>query len=183
MKIYFIRHAQADNQDANTRSRLLTLAGYEKAQCLERAYQDLKIDAFYSSPYARAVATIQPLANHHHQEIELVEDFREREANFKIMQYFDLYMKKQWDDFSYKDEGESLQEVVDRYVNKLQEILKLDHNTVVIGTHGVALCALLKHYDASFSEEAMFTYMNELPCIIEMNFQGEECRGWKHHSL
>lgn len=171
MKIIWVRHAEANNNDPNTRERELTEGGMEKAIALAKYYKERKIDKMYSSPYTRAMQTLLPLSISKGMKIHVKEDLREREADFSILKNFKEYMSMQWNDENYQTHNtESLDNVRNRFLGVVEEILESEEEVILIGTHSVGLLALLKWYDPSFSEERMFYYLEQLPFMVEMNF-------------
>ncbi|MGY5611002.1 histidine phosphatase family protein [Paenibacillus sp. ALE3] len=58
-KIYFVRHAQATGQEPDAR---LTDEGNRQAEQLADFMENVGVECIVSSPWKRAVRTIQPLA-------------------------------------------------------------------------------------------------------------------------
>lgn len=184
MKIIWVRHAEANNNDPNTRERELSENGVKKAIELVEYYKNRKIVKMYSSPYARAMQTLLPLSISKGMKIHVKEDLREREADYSIMNNFKEYMSMQWKDESYQTHNtESLEDVRNRYLAVVEELLDGDEDCIMVGTHSVALLALLKGYDSSFSEERMFYYLDQLPFMVEMNFTNRELESYQMYQL
>lgn len=57
--IFLIRHAEKQNDTKNTD---LSEEGFQRAEFWKKYFQDIKIDAFYSSGFQRARHTCQPMA-------------------------------------------------------------------------------------------------------------------------
>ncbi len=57
--IYLIRHAEKQDDTKNTD---LSAEGFERAENWKKYFEDIKIDAFYSSGFQRARHTCQPMA-------------------------------------------------------------------------------------------------------------------------
>lgn len=63
--IYMVRHGESPKvDDGNERSRGLTLKGESDAQIVTELLKDEGIDTFISSPYSRAILTIEGVAAH-----------------------------------------------------------------------------------------------------------------------
>ncbi|WP_411346249.1 histidine phosphatase family protein [Paenibacillus sp. WLX1005] len=58
-ELYIIRHCQAEGQEPNAP---LTMLGQEQADRLAAQFDAIPLDVIISSPYLRAIQTIQPLA-------------------------------------------------------------------------------------------------------------------------
>lgn len=175
-EIYFVRHAEPDLQNHNDRLRELTAKGEEGARKVAQFLRDKEIDTVFSSPYRRAVQTVKPFAQSSFMPIVAVEDFRERAVSEAWIGDYDIFCKKQWEDFEYKLRGgESLSEVQSRVVKAWETILK-EHKgeNVVAGIHGTALAVLLNHLDPSFGYE-QFRQM-PMPWIVCMTLKEKEKR-------
>lgn len=90
--IYFIRHAKSD-LGVYDESRPLTKKGQQAANEIAMLLQDEQINYFFSSPYERAVQTIQPLAIQKQLPITLISDFRERAVSDTWIEDFIKFTK------------------------------------------------------------------------------------------
>ncbi len=175
-KLLFIRHAKSNSSIKDAFSRPLTNDGVEKSKDLVNLFKEKKIDAFYSSPYIRAVHTIQYLADSKNMKIIQDDNLRERKVCDTWIEDFWSYAEKQWFDFDYKETGgESLNEVQKRNIKGVNNILKKHNNqTVVIGTHGTALCTILNYYNKEIDFN-FFKYMaHKMPFLVNINFYETE---------
>lgn len=176
--IYFVRHAEPNYNNHDDLSRELTKKGLQDCQYLNSYFSDKHIDYFYSSPYLRAIQTIENLALHHKQKITLVDDFRERKISDTWIENFDDFTKKQWSDLNYRlDNGESLSQVIDRQLTILKNLINKHKNqSLVIGSHGTAISALIHHYQTNFAYMQFKTYKNLFPFIAKFEFDADTCR-------
>ena len=60
--LYFIRHAEPDFSEPDNYKRKLTVSGEIQAQRLSEIFNDINVDGVYSSPYLRAIKTVEPIA-------------------------------------------------------------------------------------------------------------------------
>lgn len=74
-KIYVIRHCLAQGQSLDAP---LTQKGIEQANSLAEFFKDLKIDRIVSSPFLRAIQSIEPLSSRESMKIEVDERLSER---------------------------------------------------------------------------------------------------------
>ena len=149
--IYLIRHAEPNYNNHNDFDRELTSKGLQDCQLITDFFKDISIDTIYSSPFKRAVQTITPLAKAKDLPIQLQSDFRERKIDDTWIDDFNAFTIKQWEDFDYKlAQGESLQEVQDRVIKQLKQVLSTEQQTIVISSHGTAISTLIQYYDKSF---------------------------------
>lgn len=75
--IYFVRHAHS-TYTKEERERPLSEKGLLDTQHVTRLLKDKHIDVVISSPYKRAMQTVQGIANTYNLSIQLEEDLRER---------------------------------------------------------------------------------------------------------
>jgi broad specificity phosphatase PhoE len=79
--IVLVRHAEAvapSDPRFEENDRPLAEAGRRDAERLADQLADEAVDAIYSSPYPRAMQTVEPLARRVGAEISLIDDLRER---------------------------------------------------------------------------------------------------------
>jgi 2,3-bisphosphoglycerate-dependent phosphoglycerate mutase len=92
--VYFIRHAKPDILVKNDMTRPLSLEGIEKSKELINTFKEIKIDHIYSSPFKRAIQTIEPIAKEKNIKIEIIDDFRERKMSNEWIENYEEYSKK-----------------------------------------------------------------------------------------
>jgi len=185
--VYFIRHAKSDTSVRDGRVRPLTEKGLEDSKLVTAFLQDKSIDIVLSSPFKRAVDTIADFAEKNGLEVETIEDFRERksDANWNKELDYNTFNKRQWNDFSYTlSDGESIAEVQERNIAALNEVLiKHKNKTVVIGTHGMALSAIINYYDKSYGFDDFKAMLFINPWVVRMDFIENDCMGMEKIDL
>ena len=184
IKIFMVRHAQPQRGWLEERTRPLTAEGRSDARLVTRFLSERRIDAFYSSPYRRAIETIEGAAAFFNMEIQTDEDLREIvKGPSGDRNAFPIW----WEDPSHHNQdGESLAMLEARNIAALRKILRdcqtvVDDVSVVVGTHGMALSAILRYYDPSFGCEDFFRFMDWMPYSIELDFEGELLVGKREH--
>jgi len=176
--IYFIRHCESDYSVRESRIRPLTEKGLADRRLVTEYLRDKNIYAVLSSPYKRAVDTVSDFAEKYHFTIETDEDFREldRKGEPATEEEFPRVMKRLWTtDFNVKQpEGECLAEVQERNMRALNEVLlKYKDQNIAIGTHGLALSAIINHYDGSFGYDDFMAMADIMPWVVKMIFDGQ----------
>lgn len=149
--IYIIRHCEAEGQSEDAP---LTVKGLEQAEKLSDFFYNKKVDHIISSPFLRAIQTIQPLANRLNLEIQI--DNRLSECLLSSMPMSDWLDKLHatFDNLDLKySGGESSKEAMDRIVNVVIDSLESGHESTVIVTHGNIMSLLLHHFDKNFGFE------------------------------
>ena len=104
------------------------------------------VAAIYSSPYPRAVQTVEPLARRLGTEISLVDDLRERLLSLGALPDWREQLQRAWTDFGYAlEDGESSAEG-QRRVTEVLGTLRRRHigSRIVVASHG-NLIALALH--------------------------------------
>lgn len=182
--IYFVRHAQPEYENHDDMSRPLSDKGQIDRKRVTEFFCDKHIHAILSSPFKRAMDTVDDLAKTKGLPIQIVQDFRERKVDTKWIDDFDAFCKAQWADFQYKlPGGESLKEVQIRNIQALNNVLKdFGGKNIVIGTHGTALSTIINFYNPSFGYEAYEKIRGLMPWIVKFTFNDDQClkiQPWK----
>lgn len=86
-ELYFVRHAHADYSE-DEYHRPLSLKGNRDVERVTSLFNDQRIDAIYSSPYKRAIQTVQGIARYHDVPIQIVDALKERQLADGAMENF-----------------------------------------------------------------------------------------------
>jgi 2,3-bisphosphoglycerate-dependent phosphoglycerate mutase len=168
--IYFIRHAKAMITEEDALNPL-TEEGVEAAKQLSYFFKDIPIHHIYSSPFLRAIQTIQGIATDKKLAIKTVDALKERSVANKFIKDFDAFSKNQWANFNFKLEGgESLNEVYKRAHPTIENIVKAHPGkNLIIGTHGTFLSVFLNAFDKTIG----FSFWKNLdrPAVYLVSFQ------------
>ncbi|MEK4604262.1 MULTISPECIES: histidine phosphatase family protein [Bacillus] len=170
-KIIVIRHCSATGQK---RDAELTTAGKNQANILATFLLEnqIQIDHIISSPFVRAIDSIRPYALQANLSIEEDERLAERILSNVPM---DDWMPKLESTFTNIDiafsGGESTKQATDRAISLIQDVLKLNHTTTLLVTHGNLLTLILKHFDHTIGFNEWRTLTN--PDVYEITI-GEQ---------
>lgn len=173
--IYMVRHAESPYSEGTERTRGLTAQGKLKVEKVTEILKQEGIDAVVSSPYARAVMTVQGLADHLNVEVELFEDLRERHFSgddYKISddRFMDVIRELFQDPESALPGGESNKACQRRALDALKPILeKYAGKRVAIGTHGNVMTLMMNHFDPGYGFE--FLDRTTKPDLYKMEFE------------
>ena len=183
--VYFVRHAQPNYENHDDLTRELTEKGLQDRMKIVEALREIPIHAVLSSPYKRAVDTVQPLADQRGLSIVTDADFRERKVGDGWLEDFTSFAKRQWADFDFAlEHGESLRQVQARNAAALERALeRYDGKTIVIGSHGTALSSLVEHYTPGFGYKGFDRIRNIMPWVVRFTFEGRNCIGVDEISL
>lgn len=172
--VYMVRHGDSPKSGSDERSRGLSAKGKADVKKVTGCLRDEGINVFYSSPYARAVLTIAGLAEEQGQEIQLVEDLKERLWTDSDQRPADRdlypYLEKMLEDPDFiLPGGESGRACQTRAVHTLQEILhKHPGGRIAIGTHGMVMTLMMNYFAADYGYE--FLMQLSKPDIYRLEF-------------
>ena len=171
--IYFVRHAHS-TYTKEERERPLSEKGQLDAENVTHLLKDRHIDVVISSPYKRAIQTVQGIANTYHVSIEIEENLRERLLSKEPVTDFNDAVQKVWEDWDFAYEGGESNEVAQRRaVICMQNILKkYEDQNIVIGTHGNIMVLLMNYFDSKY--DFRFWKTLRMPDIFKLNFHNED---------
>jgi 2,3-bisphosphoglycerate-dependent phosphoglycerate mutase len=176
--IYMVRHGESSKTKGNERTRGLTEKGKFDTHRITELLKDEGVNTFISSPYSRAVLTIEELAQFSGKEILVHEDLKESifSSEDTIMSDKELYplVKKMFSDPEFSlHGGESIAECQTRSIVVLKEILKdFKGHKIVIGTHGLVMTLMIGFFDKQYGYE--FLMQTSKPDVYRMEFKDEE---------
>ena len=177
-KIYIIRHCEAEGQDHQAQ---LTDIGCKQALEISEFISDLKVDRIISSPYKRAVQSIQPLAKRLNIDIEFDSRLTERVLSTNNLSDWIEKLKTSFEDIEVKFEGgESSQEAMKRIVNVVEEVFNSKYEHTILVSHGNLISLLLKYYNRHFGFDEWRSLSNPDIFLLEnVNNQVSYARLWR----
>lgn len=147
-KIFVVRHCKAEGQPPESPR---TEEGFKQAKELAAFFNNIKVDRIISSPYKRAIQTVQPLAEQLNVEIEMNGQLEERVLSTEPLSDWLEKLRETFDNPSLKLEGgESSEDAASRIVGVVESALKSEFESTVVVTHGNLMALLLNHYDKQF---------------------------------
>lgn len=169
-QIYIVRHCEAKGQPLESP---LTEKGMKQAIHLVEFFRDTKINRIISSPYVRALQSIEPLSDQQNIKIEMDERLSERILSTTDLPDWYEKLKATFIDLELKFEGgESSQEAMNRIVNVIEEVLNSRHENTVIVSHGNIISLLLHKYKSDFDFSCWEKLSN--PDIFRINYLNNE---------
>ncbi|MGN9167106.1 histidine phosphatase family protein [Paenibacillus jamilae] len=176
--IYMVRHGDSPKTAGNERTRGLTDKGMSDANQTTELLDREGIEVFISSPYQRAILTIQELSRRSGKEIIVFENLKERifSTDDHRMPDEDLFplLKKSFSDPDFALPGaESNNGCQSRAVAVLKEILTTFRGRkIAIGTHGAVMTLMMGYFDNRYDYH--FLMQTSKPDVYKMEFNGEE---------
>ncbi|PGD06283.1 histidine phosphatase family protein [Bacillus wiedmannii] len=167
--IYFVRHAHSI-YTKDERVRPLSEKGHLDVENVTRLLKDKHIDVVISSPYKRAIQTVQGIANTYNVSIQIEEDLRERLLSKEPVTDFNDAVQKVWEDWDFAHEGGESNDVAQRRaVICMQNILKkYENKNIVIGTHGNIMVLLMNYFDSKY--DFQFWKTLHMPDVYKLIF-------------
>lgn len=146
-KLLLVRHCTTSGQAPDAP---LTDAGLRQAERLAGLLGGHDVDRIVSSPYRRAVQSIEPLAAKLGIAIEHDARLRERTLSAEPLPDWRDHLARSWDDPDYRAPGgETVREVADRGWAALDEIAAAPHRVAVVVAHGNWLAIMASRVDPS----------------------------------
>jgi 2,3-bisphosphoglycerate-dependent phosphoglycerate mutase len=176
--IYMVRHGESPKMEGNERTRGLTDKGKSDANIVSDILQGEGIEVFVSSPYQRAILTIQDLAKDSGKEILVFEDLKERifsneENPISDKELLPLLEKSFSDSHFALTGGESNTVCQNRAIMVLIELLNTyQGQKVVIGTHGAVMTLMMGFFDKQY--DLNFLLNTSKPDVYRMEFNDQD---------
>ncbi|MES5947361.1 histidine phosphatase family protein [Bacillus cereus group sp. MG6] len=167
--IYFVRHAHS-TYTKEERERPLSEKGHCDAENVTRLLKDGHIDVVISSPYKRAIQTVQGIANTYNVSVQIEEDLRERLLSSEPVEDFNDAIENVWEDWTFAYEGGESNDVAQkRAILCMQNILeKYKGKNIVIGTHGNIMVLLMNYFDSKY--DFQFWKTIQMPDVYKLTF-------------
>lgn len=171
--LYFVRHAHSA-YTPDELNRPLSERGLEDAKKVTEILKKERLDVLVSSPYRRAIQTIEGLAGICQTGIIIEEDFRERLLSERPVEDFDHAIRKVWEDETFAWEGgESNVVAQKRGIRALEKVLeRYEGKNVAIATHGNIMVLIMNYLDEKYD----FTFWQQLdmPDIYKLSFDNRK---------
>lgn len=178
-KLIFVRHAESAGpfEPEHDRTRGLTERGQASTGRICELMRETKVDYVVSSPFARAVLTVQGLADARGLQVICYEKLRERKLHgsehpLAAEDFLGSIQRSFGDKHLALPGGESFMEAQQRALPVIKKLLQ-EHQgqTVVIGTHGNIMVMLLNAFDERY--DFAFWQNTTMPDLYEAEFEGE----------
>ncbi|MBM7661076.1 2,3-bisphosphoglycerate-dependent phosphoglycerate mutase [Bacillus mesophilus] len=179
-----MRHAHSTYTSEELK-RPLSVKGSKDAIKVKELLLKENIEHVISSPYLRAIQTVEGLANTLGEEIHIMNDFRERKLTEGFAINFEEAIRTVWDNplFSWEG-GESNKVAQHRGIRGMEIVLEQYKNkNVAIGTHGNIMVLTMNYFDQQYDFE--FWEKLAMPDIYKLSFRDKklvDCnRLWKDY--
>ncbi|MGN7479785.1 histidine phosphatase family protein [Solibacillus silvestris] len=170
--LYFVRHAHS-TYTPDELNRPLSERGLTDAIRVTKLLETEEIDIVVSSPYKRAVQTVEGIAEYKNSKVEIIDGFKERTLTTVPAEDFTIAITKVWEDYNFSWEGgESNIVAQKRGVNTTYDVLeRYKDKNVVIGTHGNIMVLIMNFFDRKY--DFSFWRNLDMPDIYKLSFDGK----------
>lgn len=184
--IYMIRHAESIFVIGKERTRKLSIQGELDAKKVTAIMSEKEIDLIVSSPYPRAIQTIEGIADAKNIEVKLFEELRERQLKgaYKLSEEeIQQAIKKSFEDTEFNlSGGESVKDVQNRALPVIKNLLiKYAGKKIIIGTHGNVMTVIMNYFNEEYGYD--FWKNTSKPDIYKLTFFDETLKSvqrvWK----
>ena len=166
--IFFVRHCESSGQAPEAP---LTAKGAADARALAPRLAPFAIDAVYSSPYARAVQTIEPFAAARRLPINIEPRVRERLLSAEPLDDWLEHIRLSFENFDHRAPGgETLREAQARGLAALQRIFDDGAASAAVVSHGNLVSSLLNRMDPRFGFAAWRAMPNPALYRVQLRF-------------
>ncbi len=186
LTIILIRHADPVRPGVGNfaeNERPLTKRGCRDAAALAESLAaqlaDTGVRAVVSSPYLRAIQTVEPIARRLKIAIELVGDLRERVLSpSDDLPDWREHLQRSWQDFDYALPGGESGRVAQARILSVFDNARRRHSsgTLVFGSHGNLISLALAAFDPAVDFE--FWAAMPMPAVYRLEFAGDR---WRLH--
>jgi len=157
--IYMVRHGESPYDEGNERTRGLTPKGKSDIEKATGLLIGEGIDIIVSSPYTRAILSVEGLAERLKLDVKVYEDLRERHFASAIIDSAELMsgIRESFIDLDYTlPGGESNADCQKRAISVLKSILtEYRGKKIAIGTHGVVMTLMMHYFDPAYDMALM----------------------------
>ncbi len=180
LNVILVRHAEpvplwSAGWEERDDDRPLTEAGQRAAQELANELEPFQLHAIYSSPYQRAIETVEPTAQRRMLTVQLLLDLRERRLTNEPRDDWRDQLRRAWDDPDYHLPGAESGREAQQRVRAQLDLLRSRHaagGTALVGSHGNLISLLL----ATLQDGVDFAFHEAMPmpAIYHLHHDGTE---------
>lgn len=187
LDVLLVRHAEAvpvGSPDHQEDERPLTQAGRDAAEALADQLDNVSLSSVYSSPYARAVQTVEPAAARHDRRVLILEDLRERRLTATSLPNWREHLELAWQDHDYALEGCESGRAAQRRGLGVLNLLRVRHpdgGRLLVGSHGNLISLMLHALEPSV--DLAFHLAMPNPALYWLEHDGRTWRVMAGHGV
>ncbi|MFE8697574.1 histidine phosphatase family protein [Cytobacillus sp. FJAT-53684] len=173
--IYFVRHAHS-TYTPDELGRPLSTKGLADAERITEILENEKIDIIISSPYKRAIQTVEGVAKFLEKEVIIEKGLKERTLSVKPVENFKVAISKGWEEPAFSLEGgESNIIAQKRGIKAILRVIEMyEGKNIAVGTHGNIMVLIMNYFDEKYG----FSFWEDLdmPDIYKLTFDNKNLK-------
>jgi broad specificity phosphatase PhoE len=189
LDLVLVRHAQALPPDTpgweeRDDERPLSSEGLRQADDLAFELDPYGLTAIYSSPYARALQTVEPIARRRMMSVQVLDDLRERRLTPALQDDWHEVLARSWTDPDYALTGTESARVAQRRGIGVLDLLRarhLDGGRLLVGSHGNLISLILQTFEPAV--DLAFHFAMPTPAIYHLEHDGISWRVMGGHGF
>ena len=176
LDVLLVRHAEpipVGSEGVADDDRPLTEAGRAAAAELASGLDQYQITAIYSSPYARSLETVSPIARRRGLDVQLLADLRERRLSPEPMDDWRAALQQAWTDADFALPGGETSRAAQRRAVGILDLLRSRHpdgGRLVLGSHGNLISLILQALEPAVDFE--FHMAMPTPAVYRLTHDG-----------
>jgi 2,3-bisphosphoglycerate-dependent phosphoglycerate mutase len=176
LDVLLIRHAESvppGTPGYADDDRPLTDAGRTAAAELAYELEGFELTAMYSSPYARALETLEPLATLRRLDVHRLVDLRERRLSLEMHDGWRETLERSWADPDFALPGAESGRAAQRRAIGALDLLRMRHpdgGRIVLGSHGNLISLLLQALEPAV--DCAFHLAMPTPAVYRLTHDG-----------
>lgn len=182
LDLIIVRHATpllpgAPGFEERDNERPLSEEGIRQADELAFELDAYGLSAVYSSPFARAMQTVQPVAARHVLDVQVLPDLRERRHLAIPRDDWREQMARSWADFDYALPGAESNRDAQRRATGVLDLLRVRHpdgGRLLLGSHGNLIGLILHALEPGV--DIAFVEAMPMPAVYHLQHDGI---GWR----
>ncbi len=182
LDVILVRHAEAippasAGWETRDDERPLSDEGRRAAEELADELEPYVLTGVYSSPYRRAVETVEPIARRRGLEVQTLPDLRERRLTTAPRDDWRDHLTQAWTDPDYALEGAESGRSAQRRGIGVLDLLRVRHpdgGRVVVGSHGNLISLILQTFEPEV--DLAFHLGMPTPAVYHLEHDGV---GWR----
>jgi 2,3-bisphosphoglycerate-dependent phosphoglycerate mutase len=180
LDVLLVRHAEPipiGSPDVADDDRPLTEAGRSAAVELAEELDGWEISAIYSSPYRRALETVQVIGRRRRLDVQVLEDLRERRLSMGALDDWQAALAHAWEDPDLALPGAESGRDAQRRAMAILDLLRTRHASggrLVLGSHGNLISLVLQHLEPAIGVD--FHLAMPMPALYRLTHDGARWR-------
>jgi 2,3-bisphosphoglycerate-dependent phosphoglycerate mutase len=187
LDVLLVRHAEpvpVGTPEVADDDRGLTDAGRAAAVQLAEELDAWELTAIYSSPYARAVETVQVIAERRRMPVQVLDDLRERRLSLELHAEWRESLRRSWSDADFSLPGAESGRAAQRRGMATLDLLRVRHpdgGRLVLGSHGNLVSLVLSVLEPGVGFD--FHMAMPMPAIYRLTHDGLRWRVMGGHGF